>query len=128
MPATSYQRTHTTSRLANLLYQSSLGCLIFLTAVVLLASGYDIAQQVIIRSRGKVRFADTAITAGGYVSVALASAIICFSRLMTVKKVLASIPKGYIPLGKDELNNVSLSLCLPSCSWLGYKLTDVFVV
>ncbi|CAD6568992.1 MAG: hypothetical protein CYPHOPRED_003015 [Cyphobasidiales sp. Tagirdzhanova-0007] len=104
MPGDTYQHTHKSSSFANFLYQSSLFFLIFLISVVLLATGYDIAQQVIPKNRGPVRFSDTAITAGGYLLVGLASAVIGFSRLYTVRKVLASIPKGYLPLGKDELN------------------------
>ena len=110
MPGDTYQHTHKSSSFANFLYQSSLFFLIFLISVVLLATGYDIAQQVIPKNRGPVRFSDTAITAGGYLLVGLASAVIGFSRLYTVRKVLASIPKGYLPLGKDELNKVR---CIP---------------
>lgn len=102
----SYQRTHKSSRLANFLYNGSLGVLIFLMVIVLAATGYDVAQQVIVESRGQVRFSDTPITGGAYFLVALMSACMALSRYRTVKRVLASIPKGYIPVGKDELSRV----------------------
>jgi hypothetical protein len=106
MPVNTYARTHQSSRFAYYLYQSSLYFLVVLISVVLLGSGYDIAQQVISSSRGPVRFTDTWILAGAYLSVAAASVVIFFSRLYSVRRVLASIPKGYLPLGRDELNKV----------------------
>lgn len=108
MPATTYQHTHRSSPFTNFLYQTSLVALIFIAGCVLLASGYDIVQQVIVNSRGQIRFSDTSITAGAYLLFCIVALVISFSRLWTVRKVLASIPKGYIPVGKDDLNKVSL--------------------
>lgn len=107
MPATTYQHTHKGSPFANFLYQTSLVALIFLAGCITLASGYDIVQQVIATSRGQVRFSDTSITAGAYLLFSLIAFMISFSRLWTVRKVLASIPKGYVPVGKDDINKVS---------------------
>lgn len=117
MPATTYQHTHKGSAFANFLYQTSLFALIFLAGCITLASGYDIVQQVISNGRGRVRFSDTSITAGAYLLFTLIALMISFSRLWTVRKVLASIPKGYIPVGKDDLNKArtaSISLRFPS--------------
>jgi hypothetical protein len=110
MPAMTYQHTHKGSAFANFLYQTSLVALIFLAGCITLASGYDIVQQVIATSRGRIRFSDTSITAGAYLLFALIALMISFSRLWTVRKVLASIPKGYIPVGKDDLNKVGHAL------------------
>lgn len=107
MPATTYQHTHKGSPFANYLYQTSLVALIFLAGCICLASGFDIVQQVIAVSRGRIRFSDTSITAGAYLLFGLVAFMISFSRLWTVRKVLSSIPKGYIPVGKDDLNKVS---------------------
>lgn len=99
--------THTQSWWGNALYNASLFSLVVLVSIVLLASGYDVAQQVIVRARGNIRFADTAITGAGYVFVAIISIFVAFSRLYTVRQVLGSIPRAYIPTGRDELNKVS---------------------
>ena len=42
--------------------------------------------------------------------MAILSAIISLSRLWTIRRTLASIPKGYMPLGEDELDKVG-ALC-----------------
>jgi hypothetical protein len=90
----------------------------FLAGCICLASGYDIVQQVIDTSRGRIRFSDTSITAGAYVLFSIVALLISFSRLWTVRKRLASIPKGYIPVGKDDLNKASIFHCLSSCFYL----------
>lgn len=98
--------THTHTVWGNVLYNASLWSLVFLVSVVLLASGYDVLQQVIVVGRGNIRFADTAITGGGYVAVGIISTLVAFSRLYSVRQVLGSIPKAYIPTGRGELNKV----------------------
>ena len=106
-----YKRTHKSSRFTNWLYQTSLILLIVLISIVLLATGYDIVKQVVLPSRGVVRWGDTGSTIGGYALVLLASAIITLSRLWTVRRVLASIPKAFIPLARDDLGKVSSYHC-----------------
>ncbi|KAL7005005.1 hypothetical protein EMMF5_005491 [Cystobasidiomycetes sp. EMM_F5] len=96
--------SHNASVFADRLYKVSLFSLIVLLTVVLLGTGYDIGQQVVKNARGPLRFSDTAIVGGGYFLVVALSIFISFARLWTVRKELASIPKGYLPLGKDELN------------------------
>ena len=98
--------THTHSVWGNVLYNASLFSLVVLVSIVLLASGYDVAQQVIVVGRGSIRFTDTAITGAGYVLVGIISTLVAFSRLYSVRQVLAGIPKAYIPTGRDELNKV----------------------
>lgn len=104
-----HRASHKSSWLANALYNASLFSLVVLVSIVLLASGYDVVQQVVVASRGNIRFTDTAITGAGYVLVGIISTLIAFSRMYTVKQVLASIPKAYIPTGRDELTKVSFA-------------------
>jgi hypothetical protein len=101
-----YRGTHSHSRLSHFLYNGSLGVLVVILSCVLLATGYDIFQQVIVVSRGQIRFSDTIVTGGAYVLTFLIASGIIFSRRYTTKRELQAIPKGYIPTGKDELSKV----------------------
>lgn len=90
---------HTKYPLFQIFYSTTFTVLfIFLLCLLLITPG-DIIRQT--RSRGQ--FYDIFIVTGVYLVTLLLTIIIYASRLYTNRSVLAAIPKGWIPIDKDDV-------------------------
>lgn len=99
---------------ARVLYRLTLAFFIVLICVVLLAALFDIGQQLITQERSTTRATDIIISTGTYVLIALVAIVILLSRLLTVKQLMQSVPKSYMPIKKEDVPKVN------AVSWLGF--------
>lgn len=88
-------RTFPWSRLQSLLYLSSFYLFIVFIAVLFVASAWGIGQQAW-RTRGYRRW-DIVILTAAYIALGIIAIIHVWSRLLSIKKILRTMPKPYMP-------------------------------
>ncbi|GAA99667.1 uncharacterized protein L969DRAFT_86999 [Mixia osmundae IAM 14324] len=94
-----------TRSISSHLYRGSFYLLMLGTGLVLLGGLYDIMQQVTDSSRGPSRVSDSVIAAGSYLSVGILAILISVSRIVTVRRTKASIPKAYLPIREGDVSS-----------------------
>jgi len=91
------------------LYQLSFTFFILLIAALLVASAWGIGEQALRTAGGQKKW-NIVVLVAAYVALAVSAVIHLWSRLLSVKKVIRTMPKPYMPTKAIDVPKVSAYL------------------
>ncbi|KAK1923952.1 hypothetical protein DB88DRAFT_258962 [Papiliotrema laurentii] len=99
----------------SVLYQFTFYFFIILIGSLLIGSAYGLGQQAV-RTGGQRRW-NMFVLVAAYVALALVSIVHVWSRIISVKKILRSMPKPYMPTKQIDVPKVGCCSSHPSCRY-----------